>query len=131
MKHHSSSTSFDEGIALVSVLIFSVVAMIVATAAVSVSVTHLISQTEFLAGQQALHNAQSGAENALLRILRDPQYLGETLTLENGTATITITGTTDKTIEVTGESGNSARTIRVITSNATGATEVTSWQEVF
>ncbi len=119
------------GMALVSVLIFSVVAMIIITAAISLSAVTSQSNQQFMQGQQALNNAETGAEIALIRLLRDPSYSGETLTLPDVDATIVISGSNPKTITATGVSGSSIRKIQVTTTTTAGVTEVVSWQEIF
>ncbi len=121
----------QSGMALVTVLIFSVVAMIVVTAALSLSINTAQSNQQFIQGQLALNMAESGAENALLRLLRDPSYTGETLTLSDGTATIVATGSATKVIDVTGVSGTAVRKLELTTNTVSGVTTVASWQEVF
>ena len=119
------------GMALVLVLVFSVVAMIVITAAMSLTMATSQSNQQFMQGQQALSNAEAGMENALLQFLRNPNYVGETLTLPDGTATILTSGSNPKEINVTGVSGTAVRKLRVIVSTTAGISEVVSWQEVF
>lgn len=121
----------NSGMALVSVLIFAVVAMIVITAAVALTIATAQANWQLNQGQQALHVAEAGAENAMLRLLRNPGYTGETLTLPDGTATIAVTGTNPKIITVTGRSGTALRRIVVNVGEVNGVMSVQSWQEVF
>ena len=75
--------------------------------------------------------AESGAENALLRLLRDPSYTGETLTIDTGTVTVVVTGAATKTITSTATSGNFVRKVQVVAGYTNGIFSITSWQEVF
>lgn len=121
----------SQGMALVTVIIFAAVAMLVITAAVSMGILSSVSSRQMLQGQHALLLAESGAENALLRLLRNPVYTGETLTMDGGTATIVVSGTNPKIISVEGKSGSIIRQIEVRVSDTSGAMSVDSWQEKF
>lgn len=120
----------QSGMALVTVLIFGVVAIIVITLGITLMIIQTDSSREFASGQEALAVAESGVENAMIRLLRDPSYSGETLTLANGTATIVVTNGTTKTITVTGQTQFSTRTLQVITSDSDGFTVINSWREI-
>jgi hypothetical protein len=88
------------------------------------------SSREFVSGGEALAIAESGVENAMIRLLRDPNYAGESLTLPNGTATIVVTNGANKTITVNGKSQFSTRTIEVVTAEVDGFTVINSWKEI-
>lgn len=120
----------QSGMALITVLIFSVVAIIVITLGVTLMIIQSGSSTTTLNAQEALFVAESGMENALIRLLRDPGYTGETLTFDNGTATITVTGTTNKTVTVTSDVFDIQRQIQVQVTEVNGVTTVNSWEEV-
>lgn len=129
---HTSKHSLDSrGMALVVVIIFAAVAMLVITAAISMGILSSMSSRQMLQGQHALLLAESGAENALLRLLRNPTYTGETLTMNGGTATIVVSGTNPKIINVEGKSGSIVRQIEVGVSDTSGVMNVDSWQEKF
>jgi len=81
-------------------------AIAITTVAAMVTITNIRSNNAYSGGEQALANAESGAENALQRLLRDPGYTGESLTLPNGAATISVTGTMTKTITSVGSIDN-------------------------
>lgn len=120
----------NDGMALVVVLIIGVVGLIVLTLGLSVASVIAQSNLEFSEGMRAQHVAESGAENALLRVLRDPNYNGETLTVDGGTATITVEWSEPRVITVTGEVGTATRTIEIQTVDVDGVTTITSWKEV-
>ena len=76
--------------------------------------------------------AESGMENALLLLLRNPNYVGETLTVGTGTATITVTGnSTTKTITSIGRINNYLQTVEVIVTYNNTIMTITSWEEKY
>ncbi|HCR92651.1 MAG TPA: hypothetical protein DIU47_01725 [Candidatus Pacebacteria bacterium] len=74
--------------------------------------------------------AEAGTENALLRLLRNPAYTGETLTVGDGTATITVTGSGTQTITSTGRLNNYLRKIQVVVV-VDDVDTIQSWMEVY
>lgn len=120
----------QSGQALVALLAFMATAVTLTTAATMVTVANVQSTSRYGLGQEALELAETGADNALLRLQRDPAYAGETLTLANGTATITVSGSSPKTITVVGKSGNFRRTVQVVAAVSGTVLTVTSWDEV-
>lgn len=128
MKSYNTQQS---GMALVTVLIFSAIAMVVIVTSISLTTITSQSSRTFLQGQRALHVAESGAENALMRLIRDPTYTQEELTIDDGTARIVVSGTSPRIVTVTGEVGNSVRQVEVQVSDQNGIMTVTSWKELF
>lgn len=120
----------QKGQALVTLLFFMVIGITITSAAVVVIVTNALSATRFEQGTDAYDIAESGAENALLRLLRNPFYTGETLPIGNGTATITVA---NNTIISSGSAAfnNEVRTIQVNTVYNNGILTVTSWKEIY
>ena len=78
----------------------------------------------------SLQIAESGIEEALLRLVRDPEYVGGTLSVGEGLATITIIGETQKTITSVGELNGLTRTIQVQTDYNENVLTVLSWEEI-
>ena len=120
----------QSGMALVTVLIFGVVAIIVITLSITLMVIQTDSSRNFTSGQETLSIAESGAENALIRLLRNPNYSGESLTFPGGTATIVVTNGANKTITVTAQTLFATRTIQVVTTDQDGFTVIDSWGEI-
>jgi hypothetical protein len=119
------------GLALTSVLVFGAVAMIVITLGITLTIIQSGASLQFTSAQRALAAAESGMENALIRLLRDPNYSGETLTLDAGTATITVSEVGgNKAVTVIGDNAGVARTIQVILIEENGSSRVQSWQEI-
>lgn len=117
------------GQGLVVLIVFVAMAMTVISGAVTTNVMNAISTSRNQEGEIALDIAESGIENALLRLLRDSSYTGETLPVGTGNAVITVTGTNPKTIVSTGQTGTFKRIITVIATESNGVLNVTSWSE--
>jgi len=80
------------GQALITLLFFTVIGVTITSAAVVMILVNSLSGTKQQQGEVAYEIAQSGAENGLIRLLRNPSYAGETLPVGSGSATITVTG---------------------------------------
>ena len=94
-----------------------------------VTIANSLTTSKYYQGQDALNVAEAGADNALMRLVRDPTYTGESLTVGLGTATITVSGISPKTITSVGQSGNFRRTIVVTATQTNNVLAVTSWVE--
>src|ERR1035438_6680803 len=103
--------SNESGQTIIALLIFMLVAKTVTLAAIAIAITNIHSNNSFTSGELALQNAQSGVENALILLERNPSYSGGSMTLDNGTATITVSGSGTLNIVSVGAIGNFRRTI--------------------
>lgn len=121
----------NKGNSLITLLIFMVIGITITTAAVMMTISNSQNTTKFQEGMIAFQVAESGAENAIIRLLRDPNYTGETLTVGTGTAVITVTGTTTKTITSSGTNNNYLRKVQIVASYVNNILTITSWQEVY
>ncbi len=98
------------------------------TTAVALAISTTRDTTTMTLGERALTVAESGAENGVLRLLRDPSYTGEAnLPIGPGSATIGVIG---NTITSTGVVGNMVRTVQVTVGTVAGRLSVTGWQEL-
>ena len=79
-------------------------------------------------GTDILLAAESGAENALMRLLRNPNYSGETFTVDQATVTITVNGSS---IVSSATDGKFTRKIQVDTVYTNNILAVSSWREIF
>lgn len=105
---------FTQGQALITLLFFTVIGVTITSAAVIVLLTNSASGTKLQQGVIAYEIAQSGAENAKLRLLRDPNYQGEVLPIGEGTATILVSSSSGTfTISSVGQIGNFKRKAEV------------------
>lgn len=119
-----------KGQALISLIFFVVIAMIITSTAVAVSIANSISVSKLHSGTEALYIAESGIEEAVLRLIRDPNYSGGTVTVGSGTATITITGETTKIITSEGRDGNFIRKIRATADYNDNIVSILTWTEI-
>ena len=118
------------GQALVTLLVFIATATIITAAATTVTLINSQTTGKFAQGESALTIAQAGADNAILRLLRNPSYVGEVLTVGSGTATITVSGSSVKTITAEGKDGNFIRKIQVVGTFVNNTFTVSSWDLV-
>jgi type II secretory pathway component PulK len=104
----------NKGQALITLLFFTVIAINVTAAAVVIIMINSLSGTKFQQGSIAYEIAQAGIEEAKIRLLRDPDYTGETLTVGNGSAVITVSKNgSNYTVLSKGTVGNFKRQIQV------------------
>ena len=122
--------SSESGYMLTALLVFLVVIIVITTTSVMVSVSSLRSETYFDSGSEALAAADSGAENAILRLLRDPTYSGETLTVGNSQVVITVVSSAPQIVTAVADSGSFERTVQVQVQRVEGRLQVTSWKEL-
>ncbi len=122
----------QKGQALITLLFFSVIAITVTAAAVVILMNNVLSGSKFQQGSIAYGIAQTGIENAKLRLLRDPNYTGETLPVGNGSAVITVSKNgTNYTILSKGQIGYFMRQITVQATYSNNLFTVTSTQETY
>jgi hypothetical protein len=120
----------NTGQAMVTLLFYMIIAITITSAAVVVIFSNSLATSKLEIGSIAYSIAESGAENALIRLLKDQTYTGETLNLGDGTAQITVTGSNPKVINSQGKLGNFNRTIEVTATFLNNILNVTSWKEI-
>ena len=120
----------QQGQTLVILLTYMVIAVIVTTASIALVINSSKGTDKVYEGSNSLDIAESGAETAMIKLLRDSSYIGETLTIGNGQAVITITGNNPKTILSKGTINNFTRTIQVIVDTSNNKLNATSWKEI-
>ena len=125
-----TSPNLQPAQALVALLVFVSIATIVTAGATTITIINSQNTTKFSLGEEALYIAQSGADNAILRIIRNPSYTGETLTVGDGTATITVSGASTKTIVSQGKVGSFIRKIEVVGDYANNIFTITSTRQI-
>lgn len=120
------------GQALVTLLFFVVIAVTITSAAIIVIMVNSTSIARSQSGISAYYAAESGIEDALMRLLRDPGYAGgETLTLDSySTAFVSVSGTNPKTVTSVGQSGNFKRTIQAQMTYSVGYYTISNWREI-
>ena len=123
--------ALEKGQTLALLIVFVVVGVTITSVATILVLLNSRNATNFELGVMALQLADSGAENALLRLLRNPSYTGETIDAQDGTITIAVTGAgQNKTVTSTARVSNFLRTIKVDVNFASTLT-ITSWKETY
>lgn len=116
---------------MITVLYVMIIGVLVTTGAIYALLNVTSSSSGDELGILARTAAESGAENAVLRLIRDPAYIGETMTLDGGrTATISVTGGSSPVITSVGTVADVSRRIQVAIQYTNGAVTVTSWKEI-
>jgi hypothetical protein len=121
----------NKGQALISLIFFTMIGMAIATAAIIITLSSTIASSKFQSGTLTFSESESGAENAYLRLLRDPNYKGETMTINGATVIATVSGSTNITISSKATSGTFSRTVQVKLQYTNGKYVIQSWKEVF
>lgn len=121
----------QKGQTLVILLVYMIIAITVTTGAVAVIISNSRNNDRVYQGTSALDIAENGAETAMIKLLRNTSYTGESITFGAGRADIqVITNSNTKTITSTGTLNGFIRTIQVILSNTNNVLTVTSWKEI-
>jgi hypothetical protein len=118
-----------KGQTLTMLLVFIGVIITVLTAVIMINVINISNSRKIEQGNIAYNIAESGIENALLRLLRDPTYQGETLPVGNGTAEISINGSSLINILSIGKVGTNIKKIQVQV-NTDDTLTIVSWKEI-
>ena len=132
-KHHMDYGKNEKGQTLVALLFFVMVGMIITVAATIILSTNSLAAQKLSQGEVVRQMAETGAENALLRLLRDKTYPGETLLDIGGVAGDSIEIKVDSTngiITSTARSGNFKREIEV-TYTSNDILKLISWKEIY
>ena len=121
----------EAGQAMITLLFFIVISVIITSAAVIIITINSTTASKVVQGSLALSIAESGMENAVLRILRNPDYTGETLSIGNGSAIISVSRTEPKIAISEGRLGNFVRKIQAQIGYTDNILTIESWKEVF
>lgn len=122
----------QQGQALVLLLVFMVLAIIMTTMAVALVSINATAASQVEQGDMALKLAESGADNALLLLMRNPTYIGtKTFTLDSGQVIATVSGTNPIIIMSEGRQGTFVRRASVSASFVNTVLTIHSWREVF
>lgn len=120
----------NAGQTLVLLIVFLAITIVVVTAVTTITVVNYTGATKFNQGDMALSIAESGVENGILRILRDHNYTGETLSVPPGSATITVVPGLNPIITSVGTTGDFRRVVEVRGSFNNNVFTITSWKEL-
>lgn len=120
----------SKGQAMITVLFIMLIGMLITMASVITSINNATSTTNSEIGVTAYDLAESGAENALLKLIRNPNYTGEQYSPSIGqTITITVTGVSPQIITSEGKIGTIAKRIQINLQYNDGVLVINSWKE--
>ena len=120
------------GQTLITLLFFMIIAITMLTGTLIVIFNVTTGQTKIQQSRSAYYIAESGMENALIRLLRDPAYNGETLTIGEGTAVVNITNNGSIYIATSSATvGNFVQKIQVVASYTNNILSIQTWKELF
>jgi Tfp pilus assembly major pilin PilA len=121
---------YQNGQTLVLLLVFVMVVIAITTAATFIIATNSISTTSVSQGLATKQMAETGAEKAMLQLLRNPNYKGEKFSLDTGTVTATVSGTTSLTVDATAVNGDYVKRVEVKATYSNNVLTPTSWKDL-
>lgn len=124
-------TKKDSGQALVVLMVIVAMMLTITAAAVMVTISSAQATSKYHLGEEAYLLAQSGVEMAILSLLRNPNYTGETMALGPGQVEITVSGGNSKIVTATAIDTGFRRTVRVSGSFVNNSFVLQSWEEVY
>lgn len=124
-------THNQKGQMMVAILVFMIMAISITSASVAVIINNSINAERLEQGFIAKDLADSGIENALLILLRNRTYTGETMQVGSGFAIITVVGSNPQTIRSVATVGMFVRKVEAQVSYTNNILTVDSWKEVY
>lgn len=121
---------YQDGQTLVLLLVFVMMAIAITAAATVIIAVNSASTTNISLGIATKQMAETGAEKAILSVLRDPSYTGETFNLDTGTVFATVSGITILTIDSTAVNGEFTKEVEVIVNYGNNVLTPVSWKEI-
>ncbi len=117
----------QKGQVFVTLLFFVIIGITIISAETIVLFTNILSASTAEQGTNAYYVAESGIEEALLRLIRNPGYAGQVLTVGGGNAVIQVG---NGIITATGTYANTIKKTQVQTVNSNGVLKIVSWKEI-
>lgn len=130
MKFFTPDFHSRSGQALTTLIIVMFIGLSVMAATIAVVDTNSLLVSQMYESETALITAESGLEDAIIKLLRNPAYAGGTLTLPDGIATITLAPGPPIVVTARGVVGSHIRTIQARIVFQNGIMTVTSWKEI-
>lgn len=119
------------GQALITLIVFVAITISITTGAIIIMGNNILASDKLEQGIISRQLAENGIENALLRLLRNPDYSGETINFDNGNAVINVTKNGNNYIIVSvGTQEKFSRKIQVQTTYNNGILTIISWKEI-
>jgi len=127
----NNTINYESGHTLVTILVFTVVALAVVTASVNAIITITRSTAVLERHIIVTQAAESGIENAILRLLRDPSYTGETLIINDITVIVTVTGSDPKSVTASSQYFGAKQTVEATATYNENRLTISSWNYVY
>ena len=121
---------FQKGQTLVLLLVFVMVAIAITAAASIIIALNSQAATNVSLGLATKQMAEAGAEKALLALVRDPTFRGETFSLDTSSVTTAVSGTTTLTIDSTATNGDFVKRVEVIATYSNNVLTPVSWKDL-
>ena len=115
----------------ISRVVFAVVAIAVTTTAVAIMINITKSASIFESRIIASQAAESGVENAIIRVLRDPNYSGETLSVGNSVVVISVTGTDPIIITSEATYGTYIQKVQTTITYIDNRLTISDWEDIY
>lgn len=120
-----------QGQIMITMLYVMVVGLIITTGAALAVIANTQAATAYEMSALAHSAAESGLENAVLRLIRNPSYIGETLTIDaDRTAVVTVSTGSGITITSVGTFRNITRRMEAGIQYNGGILSIDRWSEV-
>ncbi len=122
-----------KGQTLISLIVVVAMSIIIISTVLGLVISNSINTSVIQQSGLVRSAAESGMENALLQLLRNPDYEGETIPagISGYQTVITVTGDdTNKTLESTATSLNYRRKIKVDITYNENIMQIISWRDI-
>ena len=119
----------QSGQTLIALLVFMAVSITITLAATAIAIINIRSNNDLIDGNQALLAADSGVEEALLQLERNPGYSGGSISVGPASAIITVSGSGTLDIVSVGNLGNMQRTVTATATYSSDILTLSSWSE--
>ena len=119
-----------KGQAFITLIIFVAISVIIITAVIVIVGSNSMAMTTQAQSVSLREYAENGIENALIRLLRDTSYTGETIMVDGVTDVVTVTGSaTAKTITSVATLNNFQKKIVANIAYTNNVISVVNWQD--
>ena len=121
----------NRGQTLVTLLVFTVVAIAVTSTAISIMINITRSASIVESRIIASQAAESAIENAIIRVLRDPEYAGETLQVGDASVEISVAGSDPIIITANATYGSYIQTVQTTIAYIDNILTISNWEYLY
>ena len=121
----------NRGQTLVTLLVFTVVAIAITSTAISIMINITRSASIVESRIIASQAAESGIENAIIRVLRDPEYAGETLQIGDASVEISVAGSDPIVITADATYGSYIQTVQTTIAYVDNSLTISDWEYIY